>query len=214
MTHLNMLASPSSHVRRTAGEPFWRLNCLRNSLEVNKRQRKSFSQPTPHVGCSWLSLEEKNSQFYLHFIGKNFPDPKDRTACAAYNNRVVDFVAEEMAIIERKLGYVAPCVVCGGQNQDRVISGAFEPQLWAMIYERPICSSACMVQIKREQLVEAKADYKAGIRPDKMINECNKCHKVEVKLYNCAGCRMTHYCGDACQKADWKAHKQVCRAQK
>ena len=27
----------------------------------------------------------------------------------------------------------------------------------------------------------------------------------------CSGCRVVRYCGPACQKADWPAHKAACR---
>ena len=27
----------------------------------------------------------------------------------------------------------------------------------------------------------------------------------------CSGCRLARYCGAACQKADWRAHKAACR---
>ena len=27
----------------------------------------------------------------------------------------------------------------------------------------------------------------------------------------CSGCRVVRYCGPACQKADWRAHKAACR---
>ena len=27
----------------------------------------------------------------------------------------------------------------------------------------------------------------------------------------CGGCRLVRYCGAACQKADWPAHKAACR---
>ena len=27
----------------------------------------------------------------------------------------------------------------------------------------------------------------------------------------CSGCRLVRYCGAACQKADWPAHKTACR---
>ena len=27
----------------------------------------------------------------------------------------------------------------------------------------------------------------------------------------CSGCRAVRYCGPACQKADWPAHKAACR---
>jgi hypothetical protein len=31
------------------------------------------------------------------------------------------------------------------------------------------------------------------------------------KLKECSGCRSVHYCGKACQQADWPVHKATCR---
>jgi hypothetical protein len=31
------------------------------------------------------------------------------------------------------------------------------------------------------------------------------------KLSKCTGCKVVFYCGTTCQKADWPAHKVMCR---
>ena len=31
------------------------------------------------------------------------------------------------------------------------------------------------------------------------------------KTKTCSGCRLVRYCGAACQKADWRAHRVACR---
>ncbi|RDB18193.1 putative protein MSS51, mitochondrial [Hypsizygus marmoreus] len=44
---------------------------------------------------------------------------------------------------------------------------------------------------------------------------CYACFKGEgagVTLQKCTKCRSVRYCGPACQKADWKQHKGICRA--
>ena len=41
---------------------------------------------------------------------------------------------------------------------------------------------------------------------------CFHCGKSGAKLRSCAQCRRAWYCGRDCQAADWKRHKQACRA--
>ncbi|KAL2760012.1 hypothetical protein ACRALDRAFT_1060033 [Sodiomyces alcalophilus JCM 7366] len=47
------------------------------------------------------------------------------------------------------------------------------------------------------------------------LPSCTKCKKSppEVKLKRCAKCWKSPYCSRDCQKADWKAHKKICRTQ-
>jgi hypothetical protein len=42
---------------------------------------------------------------------------------------------------------------------------------------------------------------------------CNKERKFhEAKYLKCAGCLRVSYCGEACQRVDWKhRHKKVCK---
>ncbi|GBF90251.1 hypothetical protein Rsub_03384 [Raphidocelis subcapitata] len=44
--------------------------------------------------------------------------------------------------------------------------------------------------------------------------ECGACGRsaAEVALLRCVGCKARHYCGDACAKADWSAHRAACKA--
>ena len=49
------------------------------------------------------------------------------------------------------------------------------------------------------------------------IKVCCVCHKEKLKLLRCAGCEASTastaprlYCSKACQKLDWKSHKQMC----
>jgi splicing suppressor protein 51 len=39
---------------------------------------------------------------------------------------------------------------------------------------------------------------------------CASCAKTDVHLLLCSGCKLVSYCGKACQKAHWKAHKPSC----
>jgi hypothetical protein len=43
-------------------------------------------------------------------------------------------------------------------------------------------------------------------------SQCNCCEKkgTNVKLNACSQCRSVFYCSAACQKQDWKQHKQAC----
>ena len=39
---------------------------------------------------------------------------------------------------------------------------------------------------------------------------CAHCGKQGDGFKRCSICKATHYCGSACQKADWKRHKKEC----
>lgn len=55
----------------------------------------------------------------------------------------------------------------------------------------------------------------AGLIPENPLQpekRCQKCGSLEKpKLLVCTGCRDVSYCSTDCQKADWKAHKGICR---
>ncbi|KAJ7695939.1 hypothetical protein B0H17DRAFT_1131132 [Mycena rosella] len=65
----------------------------------------------------------------------------------------------------------------------------------------------------RSEIEEAA---KIGISLGAMYRACEAdgCDKVEgrdiEKMLTCARCKMTFYCGAACQKAHWRTHKPVC----
>ena len=40
---------------------------------------------------------------------------------------------------------------------------------------------------------------------------CGHCGRTDGAFSRCARCRGVVYCGIACQRADWKTHKKVCR---
>jgi hypothetical protein len=39
---------------------------------------------------------------------------------------------------------------------------------------------------------------------------CSKCRKKGAGMRYCSNCKEAHYCGHACQRADWKSHKNKC----
>eukprot|EP00435_Cladocopium_sp_Y103_P069923 s412_g34.t1 len=42
----------------------------------------------------------------------------------------------------------------------------------------------------------------------KRVRECNVCGAAATKI--CSQCRCRHYCGQKCQRQDWRSHKQYC----
>ena len=45
----------------------------------------------------------------------------------------------------------------------------------------------------------------------KVGHECGHCGN-EAADRKCGGCGEKHYCDEKCQRADWKAHKEACKA--
>lgn len=87
---------------------------------------------------------------------------------------------------------------------------------------------------KRAQMVELLKEYGANpnagsifgtaaeqagaFAPSKRVSKeierkcCNTaCGKTSGQLSNCSECKRVQYCNQECQKADWKAHKKVCK---
>ena len=65
--------------------------------------------------------------------------------------------------------------------------------------------------------VWAPPDYKDDRTPMQIVlscRVCKHCGKGEAKhdkLHRCAGCNFVFYCGEACQRADRKNHRDLCR---
>lgn len=53
-----------------------------------------------------------------------------------------------------------------------------------------------------------KEERKAA-KADKKLKVCGKCDGFAEK--RCSSCFLVWYCGPACQKSDWPAHKEVCK---
>lgn len=54
---------------------------------------------------------------------------------------------------------------------------------------------------------------KIYVNPDfvsRSTPKCASCGKESVWLYFCGGCKVTRYCDENCQKADWENHKNTC----
>ena len=49
---------------------------------------------------------------------------------------------------------------------------------------------------------------------DPPVHPCAKCKKKGKSMKRCAGCGTVWYCNAACQTADWKDHKAVCKLNK
>ncbi|KAI9004009.1 hypothetical protein DFJ74DRAFT_694375 [Hyaloraphidium curvatum] len=44
-----------------------------------------------------------------------------------------------------------------------------------------------------------------------IADSCDRCGAESDTLLRCSGCKVTRYCGAACQRAAWKDHKDICR---
>jgi hypothetical protein len=68
------------------------------------------------------------------------------------------------------------------------------------------------------EIVEASVDAAwAGEPSHWCMTERRACATCEAKgddgveLQLCSGCGFTRYCSAACQKADWRGHKAICK---
>jgi hypothetical protein len=52
-----------------------------------------------------------------------------------------------------------------------------------------------------------------GKRSGAIVVKCGnpQCSGQSAELLKCSGCKMTYYCSVECQRADWKAHKALCK---
>ncbi|KAJ6589753.1 hypothetical protein B0H19DRAFT_1104631 [Mycena capillaripes] len=53
-------------------------------------------------------------------------------------------------------------------------------------------------------------NVKTSVR--RICNGCEDAESAVAAFKRCAGCHLVSYCSSECQKADWPAHKQLCRS--
>ncbi|KAL2037460.1 hypothetical protein N7G274_009740 [Stereocaulon virgatum] len=112
-----------------------------------------------------------------------------------------------------------PCVGCGSPAKDALKLPAsylnlVEPML--VVRVTPVCGNKNCDYNVRKQVLEAQSKIlRQGKEHESRMYEnmdCNNCGRKEAK--RCAGCRMVAYCGQECQKVDWKGHKKACGRKK
>jgi len=94
--------------------------------------------------------------------------------------------------------------VCGkllaaGARLDTVTSDAFTPLMLAQ-QEHPANTA----------LLDLLAGRGPAHPPGTVCDGCGR-PETEVRLRTCDGCLLARYCGNACAKAAWPAHKAECR---
>ncbi|KAJ7620881.1 hypothetical protein DFH06DRAFT_62797 [Mycena polygramma] len=57
---------------------------------------------------------------------------------------------------------------------------------------------------------DGNANVKVAVR--RICNGCEKTESAVAAFKRCAGCHLISYCSSECQRADWPAHKRVCRS--
>ena len=72
------------------------------------------------------------------------------------------------------------------------------------------CGWACVDCLQR-------ANSTSRSKTNEEEDSCANCFISEddmdnVNLKQCAGCRTVKYCSRSCQKADWKEHRNICKA--
>ncbi|KAF7945072.1 hypothetical protein EAE96_009852 [Botrytis aclada] len=79
-------------------------------------------------------------------------------------------------------------------------------------YEKGILSMSTSPNSRMDELTRTLVSQLVVVDP----RECNNCSDVpqgDTVHKQCGRCRGVRYCGPACQKADWKEHKKVCRTE-
>ena len=78
--------------------------------------------------------------------------------------------------------------------------------------------ASCLLQLRSPVQhsvfrVEAESTYMAKMSVERTCALCNAGSEVAPKgrLWKCSACKLARYCSQACQVADWRAHKAYCR---
>ncbi|KAG5485867.1 hypothetical protein CUR178_07460 [Leishmania enriettii] len=134
-------------------------------------------------------------------------------------NKAINEVSS--TLLEQLTGDDALCCTCKVTPATRLIhhtmlfTETFPPCVEDL--PQPVCNSAnCEAVAKASYLMDMEdATTAQGMASP---NGCFHCHRgargtattAAVPLQRCSRCRLAKYCSLECQRADWKAHKQVC----
>lgn len=146
------------------------------------------------------------------------------------NNQLVGMIFCGDQVCYRKMlaGYVCICSICGSKWKNVVISipiNILRPvditnsedltdvksitnatDSITTVCHITVCSEKCSDSIQNNEdfFMDPIMPYFSDGK------DCSKCHRRDAELMACGTCREIRYCGAACQKADWAAHKIVC----
>lgn len=84
--------------------------------------------------------------------------------------------------------------------------------LFAVSYLERVAGKA-RETIKHQASWQSASPAISGMAMAHPTETCRKCHGPgKPKLLACGKCKTAKYCSTECQRADWKAHKQTCKA--
>ncbi|ERM95321.1 hypothetical protein AMTR_s00008p00145610 [Amborella trichopoda] len=62
------------------------------------------------------------------------------------------------------------------------------------------------------EVIFSQEPYASVLDKGSLSNRCDGCFTSGLNLKRCSSCRMTWYCGGACQRSEWKSHQHECLA--
>lgn len=81
------------------------------------------------------------------------------------------------------------------------------------VCDDPACADSARVRAARAFKESVAQIAAAGVPKRRMCKVCRVLQREDsdVKMQQCARCKMVYYCSEACQARDWPSHKHGCK---
>ncbi|UZJ56143.1 hypothetical protein CBS101457_005463 [Exobasidium rhododendri] len=139
------------------------------------------------------------------------PQERDRQEIVPPQADTGNVASSSSSTLDEKIAQspLLPLQVCSALNPDlqvKHIKGKGRGLFWCPSNGRKIGRGTTLLRVLPEVTVPSSESLHT------MCHVCFTPSKDGKVLQRCSGCKMIRYCSITCQKADWQAHKQECKA--